>query len=475
MIQRSQITRGLRWHTTSMVAQAIAQVAVLAVLARLLEPESFGLIAMAGVAVAFGQLLSEAGAAAAIVQRREPLDQHFLNAAFCLSLAIGATLALLQSFSATTLERLLLTPGLAPILIALSLTFVVTAFSRIPEAILQRDMRFRALMLCNVSTYIVGYSVTAIALAAAGFGAWALVAGTLMQALLKALALFAITRVRPAFRTTRAALHELLNFGAGMTAIKFLNYVMQQADKLLIGRSLDSAALGQFQVVTQLARMPGQYAGNVLDGVFYPVLSRLQGDHDRLSSTYVSLLAYSFFALFTLGIFMYANSQLLIEIVLGPQWLSSAPIFEIFCLGAGFRMAARVADTVNRALGQLAAAVKRKAILSALFVIGLVVSLPYGLASATGAIVTVQLIGAVILTRLAWKGIGVTWKAVRTPFFRLALACIIAVALNVALAVHAPHYLPHKLVTLLLSCALNFALVAFYCRPLIIVAMSARS
>jgi O-antigen/teichoic acid export membrane protein len=182
---RKVVKAGLSWQTASVAIQAVMQMVVLSVLARLVEPAAFGLVAMANVAIAFGQLLSEAGAGSAVVQRQKPITNTFISAAFMLSVGIGVVLFAAQAVLSSWLEAFFGMPGLQPVLIALGLIFVIMGAGRVCEALLQREMQFAALMKINFAAQVLGYAAPAVVLALLGFGVWALVGATLLQALLR--------------------------------------------------------------------------------------------------------------------------------------------------------------------------------------------------------------------------------------------------------------------------------------------------
>lgn len=467
MSSHKAIKSGLSWQSASVIIQALIQVGLLALLARLLEPQAFGLVAMANVAIAFGQLLSEAGAAAAVVQREKPLDSPFVSAAFLTSIGIGLSLFVIQILLASTLEHFLGMEGLRPVLIALGVVFVINGFSRVSEAILQRDLRFATLMKVNFSAQMLGYVLPSILLALAGYGVWALVWATLLQALFKSVLLFLIVRGGYGLIASRSAFWEVAGFGLGMTKIKFWNYVMQQGDRFIIGRRLDADALGQYQVITQLARMPGQYAGNIIDAVFFPVMARLQTDQKRLTMVYLTLASHSFVLMIGLGLFMAANGELLVRLILGERWLPAVTLFQVFCLGAGVRIVTRIGDCVNRALGQVYAASMRKMTMAIVYLLLVWLAVPHGLLMICVAVVVAQLLGALIISHLAWQGIGLKWDESVAFLARSMIWSLGLLGLNGGLLLLKSWVGWSAVLVLVLSTTVHAALAAVYLGPLI--------
>jgi PST family polysaccharide transporter len=427
---RKAVKAGLSWQTASVAIQALMQMIVLSVLARLVEPAAFGLVAMANVAIAFGQLLSEAGAGSAVVQRQKPVDHSFVSAAFMLSMGIGVVLFAAQAVLSPWLEAFFGMPDLQPVLIALGLVFVIMGAGRVCEALLQREMQFAVLMKINFAAQVFGYALPAVVLAMLGFGVWALVGATLLQAMLRTVLYMVVTRRGFGVRTSWADVREVAAFGVGATQTRFWVYIMGQGDHFIVGRRLDADALGQYQVITQLAFMPGVHVGSILDAVFFPVASRLQGDLSKLRGVYLTLMSYSFVFMAGLGVYLAANAPLLVRLLLGERWLAAVPVFQVLCLGAGFRIMIRVGDAVNRALGKVYAAARRKMILAILFLLVVWFSVPYGLVVVSFSVVVFQALNALLASHLAWREMGVAWGASRAVLGKVLLGLMLLATLN---------------------------------------------
>lgn len=409
MFSLAAVKSALSWQTALVAIQALIQLILLTVLVRLLDPTAFGLVALANVAIAFGQLLSEAGAGPAVVQRQRPVDHSFVSAAFLLSVGIGAVFVVLQVASAGWLERFFGVQGLKPVLIALSLVFLIVGSGRVCEALLQRDLKFQLLMKINVAAQVFGYAIPAILLAVAGYGVWALVAGTILQALLRTGLYIIVTRGGIGMRTSWPDVREVFLFGAGVTKLKLWHYVMQQGDRFVIGRHLGVNPVGQYQVSNQLACMPTVYLGYIVDAVFFPVLSRLNDEPDKRNRLFVLLMSYGFALMFGIGIFLAANGSAIVNIMLGERWVSATPVFQIIALGTGFRMLSCVGEIANRAVGQVFQAAMRKMILAIMFLTAVWFSAPYGLLTVCWAVIAVQFVGAILIGELAIRGVNLRW------------------------------------------------------------------
>jgi O-antigen/teichoic acid export membrane protein len=178
----------LSWQGMSMLVQAVAQFGVTAVLARLLSPEDFGVIAAANIAITFMQVIAEGGVGSAIVQRSD-LTPAFISAAMTVALMVGAGCYAVLVICAFPFQAFFAMPGLGVVVLALGLSSLVSGTCSVLEGLLQRNMGFGSLFRVNLVTSTAGYAVPAIGLALAGAGVWSLVAAALGRVTVKFLML----------------------------------------------------------------------------------------------------------------------------------------------------------------------------------------------------------------------------------------------------------------------------------------------
>ncbi|HEY7771043.1 oligosaccharide flippase family protein, partial [Longimicrobium sp.] len=212
-----------QWRLGTSVVQGLLQFATGVLLARLLPPADFGLVALALVVTGLATLVADLGLGPAIVQRRELTPRH-LRTAFSASILLGLGITALVALLAPVAGVLLASPQLPGVLAVQSLLFVMGAFGVVPRAILQREMRAGSLFTVSVVSYVVGYAIAVTALALAGFGVWSLVWGSLIQTGLESVLALAIVRppVKPLLG--RPELRDLLGYGAKASLNAVVNY-----------------------------------------------------------------------------------------------------------------------------------------------------------------------------------------------------------------------------------------------------------
>lgn len=320
----------MAWKALSqMISQAI-RIVVLVALALLLTPSDYGLAGMALAFAALASVLLDPGLAAAIVQRPalRPIET---STAHWTSTAIGVLLAAAGLIAAPAIGAFYGQSEVTQLFAALSLAFAVTGFGVVPTALLTRAQAFRELEVARISGVVVG-SVLAIAVAAAGGGAWAIIAQQLALAVTTTALVWLLTPTRPVGGFSRTAFRDLGSFGARLLGSRLLVYANRTADNLLVGRVLGARALGLYSLAYNVILVP--FAGIVdpVREVLFPIFARLQGDVKRLGSIWlrVNRVLAAIFAPAMLGFVVIAPD--LIPTVLGNRWAAAVPAARVLAL-----------------------------------------------------------------------------------------------------------------------------------------------
>ncbi|MHC4949031.1 MAG: oligosaccharide flippase family protein [Planctomycetota bacterium] len=330
MSLKQQAAKGVFWTSVQGWGSNLLALAVVTVLARLLEPDDFGLVALALVFVAFAQIFQQQGFGPAIVQRAE-LDPEHLDSGFWINVAGGAVCTAAALALAGPLERVFDTPGLAPVLRWLSPVFLLGALTTTQQSLFHRRMDFRTLAVRRMLSTAIGGAV-GVGMAFAGFGVMSLVGQQLAAAVAGVVVLWTASDWRPGRRVTRRHARDLLGFGAHVTGLNVLGFFNRRSDQLLIGTLLGSAALGLYTIGYRLVVVGIELFNQSVQTVALPTFSRLQDDVWRVRSAYytaitmTSLLAFPAFT----GLAVLAPE--IIVTVFGPKWEASIPVMRILAL-----------------------------------------------------------------------------------------------------------------------------------------------
>jgi O-antigen/teichoic acid export membrane protein len=368
--------RGVAWMGASRLIARLVDMLVLVILARLLTPGDFGVVALAAAVIAFVEIFRDLGLAQAAVQRHDLRPAH-LNGLFWGSLGIGLSLALLLVVSASALGWLLDEASLAGIVTVLAPVLVLQSLGLVPSAIFEREMNFRPVAMRT----IIGASAGALAgvgFALAGAGPYALVAKSLADAGVGTIALWIGSSFRPQFRLNLAEFRELFRFGLPVAGARLLETAQGRSDDLIIGRFMGSTALGAYSVAYRLYRILTETFVGVLGKVVAPTFALLQNDLPRLRSVYYSAIHHT--ALLAVPIF--AGSACLaadlIPLIFGDQWDRSVPVMQALAF-VGILHALRYFDSALLiALGMTGLNLRLRVITVTVTVAGFVLVLPLG-------------------------------------------------------------------------------------------------
>lgn len=321
----------LFWSFMEQGGSRVAQLVVQLVLARLLAPDAFGLLAILLVFVNVADAVAQSGMGTALVQR-EGADGDDYSTALWLSLALALAMYAVVFLAAPTVEAFYEMDGLVAPLRAISLTFVLNSANSIQRSYLQKHMDFRGLCKANVLA-IAGSGVIGIASALAGLGVWALVAQYVSQAALACVTLLWLSPWRPSLVFRARSARELYAYGWKICVTSILGTIYTSVSELILGRVCSSAELGLYSQGRKWPNAAIQLFSNALQNVFLPRFASLQSDVGALRTAMRRMLVDGSFLVVPLSCLTAVASEPIVDLLLGPSWAGCAPIFGLTCLG----------------------------------------------------------------------------------------------------------------------------------------------
>ena len=330
---KTRTVRSIGWSASAQIAQLLMQVLITAILARLLTPSDFGLIAMVAVFSAFVAVFSNFGLTSAIIQKKEVSDET-LSSTFWVNVGLGALLTIALAASAPLVAAFYSEPRLTPLVVFISTTFFITSFGSVQTALLTRSMNFKALAVINICALGISGAIS-VFLAFSGYGVWSLASLTVLSVFLTVVFTWIYSRWVPHFSFRLQRVKGLLRFGANVTGFSFFNYFARNADNLLIGKFLGAAPLGFYNLAYNLLLFPITNISNVIGNVMFPALSKVQHDKQMVRETYVTANRYIAAICFPLMIWVLVTAPQLIRVVYGPKWVGAIVLHTIWSTAAG--------------------------------------------------------------------------------------------------------------------------------------------
>jgi len=400
--------RGAFWLASDQIGSRVIDLAFSIVLARLLLPEAFGLLAMASASTAFFHLFANLGLAAPIVQRKE-VDDEYLSTAFWANLASGVVLFAIVAASGGILGRLFREPRVVTIIIFLSLRFVIAAGSATQVAMISRRMAYRSLSLRSIVATAVG-GLTGIALAYSGAGVWSLVGQELSRTLASTVLLYRVTGWRPKRQFSWAKFRDLWSFGGPLLLSRLFNYLNRSSDNVLIGRYLGATALGFYAFGFAIISAPLNDFISTVHRVIFSALSRLQDDDDRLKRAFLLATRYVTMMAMPVMVGLAFVGTLAVGVLFGPKWSPSGSVVSILALSGVVGMMTSLGPSGLMAVGRADLHLRGTILSTLAYVPAYAIGLRWGiLGVATGHVVATAILTPIVYRFLA-EATGVRWR-----------------------------------------------------------------
>ena len=368
-----------------------------AVLARLLRPQDFGLVVMVTAVTSFVGLFKDLGLSNATVQRSE-ITHAQVSFLFWVNVALSVTVALVVLALAPLIAWFYHEPRLVAITSALALNFIFTGLIVQHQALLRRQMQFRALAIRDVVAMACGIA-TGITLAWLGFGYWALVAVSVTTNIAGCLLIWTICSWRPGPFRRRVGARGMLAFGGNLTAFNVLNYFGRNFDNILIGRVLGSAPLGIYSKAYGLLMLPITQINLPMASVMLPGLSRLQNDPREYARLYVAAVRAIGLVTIPIVVFSFFFSRDIVLVLLGRKWLAVAPVFQLLAPAALFEAISFAPGWLCQSLGRSRRQVHYALVAAPIFIAGFFVGIQWGIA---GVAVSYSILFSLLFWSYMW-------------------------------------------------------------------------
>jgi PST family polysaccharide transporter len=347
---RKSLGSGILYTALAKYSGVVISIAIGAVLARLLTPEEFGIVALVTVFVNFFNLLSDFGLGPAVVQNQS-LNDNDIHSIFSFSIILGSLLSGLFFLASPLIAGFYDNSELINVSRLLSLAILFYSLQIVPRALIQKALKFKQLGLITVCVQFFS-GVIAIILAYADFSYYALVVQSILISGISLVIFYLLKPIRISWRIQFSSIKKVIRFSSFQFMFNFINYFSRNADNILIGKFLGSAQLGYYDKAYRLMMMPIGNLTHVITPVLMPVLSKHQDDKNIVFNSYLKVVKLLATIGFPLSVFLYFSAGDIIHILYGPQWTQSIPIFELLALTVGIQMVlsstGSIFQTVNR-------------------------------------------------------------------------------------------------------------------------------
>lgn len=388
-----------KWVAVSTIGNVAFSFVVFLVLARLLQPAEFGLVAVAVVFIDIFLIVTRGGLPDYVVQRNE-ISKSLVDTAFLVSVATGLFYGLVLLAAAGPIATILRLPELKPILQVLSATFVITGLGAIHEGRLQREFGFRSLALRALVSNLVGGSV-ALALALQGYGAWSLVVQRLAAVTMTTVLTWMAFPWMPGLSIRPHYAREQLAFGARVFSTQLLLTTSIRVQEVIAAYFLSTTDVGMLRLAWRCIDLVSQVAVIPLTSVSLPAYSRVQSDRPQLAATFNRFVAAS--ATMALPCFfgLAVVAPVMVPFLFGEQWAGAAPVLQILCLLAPEFVATSFVWSTLTAANRTGLALSLAIIQFAVTLAAALITAPFGLtALVIGHVLRAYIVSPIIFDRI---------------------------------------------------------------------------
>ena len=419
------------WDLLGKVGIHASSFIVMIILARLLTPADFGLIAMIMVIVGIATIFSDIGLGGALIQRRRVLQIHY-SSVFFFNISAGFILTTITFFSANLIANFYNNVELVPIVQVMSTLFIISSFHALQIVILRKELNYKLLtqvtLIASISSGIIG-----IILAFLDFGVWSLVAQILSRELITNIVIWKKTSWIPSFAFSFKALKQLWGYGFNMFLSGVIDTIYEKLDYMLIGKLFSPSILGFFHQAKQLNLFVIKYSSGSLMSVLFPVLSKIQKDIFYFRRVVIKSLGIICFITFLILGELYITSDELIVGLFGDKWEPSIYYFKILALsGFAYPISALMVNILSsrgKSKDFLKLEIYKKIIQS----INLYILYLYGIDVFLYGLIITSILATSLNIKFATNEIGLSFISVVKPILVSALITIAIVLLIISI------------------------------------------
>ncbi len=402
---KEKAVRGVAWTSAANWGCQFLGFCFYSALARLLSPHEFGLIALAGVYIAFIQILVTQGFGMAIVQRKD-LEEEHLDSAFWIAMFTAVVLCIMSVLLAGLIARFFKEPRISSVIRWLCVSMVFYALSSVQTAILTRELNFRALAIRSLAATVAGGAV-GVAMAFYGWGVWSLVGQQIVAAALGCICLWVAVEWRPKLLFSKRHLRDLYGFSLGVAGNDVLWFFSQRSDQTLVGYGFGATGLGPYSLASKVSSLAYDAVVGPFQSVAFPAFSKLQSDALGFETALQKFCAMSSFLCLPVFAGLAVVAPELVPSLFGPRWVAAIPLVQVLCMYGAVRVILTCMHPLMLAKGRAGLYLLMNIVLSALTFTGCLVAVRYGPEAVAFAMVATLLVFLGIFLIVAQKSLQV--------------------------------------------------------------------
>lgn len=405
---RRRIIGGVNWNFINITAQTILNFIVGVILARILLPKDFGLFGLTIILLGILNLLFTTSISRFIIQKKD-LDEEEIGTSLWVSLILSLSAYIFVWFISPLVASFFTEQSLTELIRIYTLSIFFFSISSILRGLLIKKLDFKSIFYSDTISLLIGYSAISIILAFYGFGVSSLIYGTLAKEFLSLITIYLFGKLRLSFKYNPGKLKNIFYYSGGIGLSNIFSYSANNADYVIIGKLLNSSALGLYTRAFNIMTLPLSKISMTLFEVIFSVFSEIQNDIEQIKNIYLKTVKVIALLTFPILASMILGSELIINGIYGQKWSGAIKVLQILCIAGFFRVITNSAGAVTKATGKVYAEVWRQMIYALLLIVGAVMGVKFGIEGVGFAVVVSSIWLYISMSHLVINIVKINW------------------------------------------------------------------
>jgi len=374
---KDKTVKGVVWSGLERFSVQGVSFLVMLVVARLLSPSDYGLVAMLAIFLAVARTLIDSGFSQALIRKQDRTETDN-NTVFYFNIVVSLLLYLLLFIIAPLVSDFYQEPQLTLLMRVQCIVIIINSFAVVQRALLTASINFKVQAQASLISAIVSGGF-AIYLASSGYGVWTLVFQQLLSAAVNVLLLWRLSSWRPKLMYSWQSFRELFSFGSKLMAVGLIDTIYNNLYQIIIGKIFSAASLGFYSRAFHFSELPSSNITGILQRVTYPVLCNIQNDAASLRNNYRKLLRVSAFVIFPIMCTMAGVAHPMVQLLIGEKWDYAATLLIPICFAMMWYPIHAINLNLLQVKGRSDLFLKLEIIKKIIIVSVLIASIPFGL------------------------------------------------------------------------------------------------
>ncbi len=402
---KDKTVSGLIWNLTEKFSYQLVMFVVGVVLARLLSPADYGLVAMASIFVGVSQVLVDSGFSSALIQKKNRTELDY-STVFVTNVVMSSVLCLVLCCISPYIADFYKEPLLKWIVIFCGIKIFLSSFIAVQSTRLLANLEFKTKSRISIINSVIS-AIASISMALVGFGVWALVVPEVFTIFASAIMYWHTQHWLPHFKFSKESFRQLFAFGSKLLGSSIIEIIYGNIYTIVIGKKFSSTLLGYYSKGQGIANLPSSILMGTIANVSYPILSTIQNDDARLADAYRRMIRLAAFIIFPLMIGLAVLAKPLIIVLLTSKWSDAAIYLQILCFALMWYPIHSLNLNLLEVKGRSDLFLRLQIIKKVLGILFLIISIPFGVVGMCWGQVLYSLVSLFINTIYTGKLIGV--------------------------------------------------------------------